>query len=59
MLVMDKGKFVKSDCIELPEGKVMKLSQEGESYKYLGVLEADKSLEEKMKWMFGRNMKEG
>ena len=50
MLVMDKGKFVKSDCIELPEGKVMKLSQECESYKYLGVLEADKSLEEKMKW---------
>ena len=50
MLVMEKGKFVKSDVKELPEGKVMKLSQEGESYKYLGVLEADKSLEEKMKW---------
>ena len=50
MLVMEKGKFVKSDGIELPEGRVMKLSQEGESYKYLGVLEADKYLEEKMKW---------
>ena len=43
MLVMEKGK-----AIELPDGKVMKSLQEGESYKYLGILEADKLLEEKM-----------
>ena len=49
MLVMDKGKFVKSVGIEVPDGKVIKLLQEGESYKYLGILEADKSLEENMK----------
>ena len=49
MLVMDKGKIVKSVGIELPDGKVIKSSQEGESYKYLGILEADKFLEEKMK----------
>ena len=49
MLVMDKGKIVKSVGIELPNGKVIKSSQEGESYKYLGILEADKFSEEKMK----------
>ena len=49
MLVMEKGKIVKSVGIELPNGKVTKSLQEGESYKYLGILEADKFLEEKMK----------
>ena len=49
MLVMEKGKIVKSDGIELPECKVIKSLHEGENYKYLGILEADKSLEEKMK----------
>ena len=49
MLVMEKGKIVKSVCIELPDGEVIKSLQEGESYKYLGILEADKFLEEKMK----------
>ena len=49
MLVMEKGKIVKSVGIELPDGKVFKSLQEGESYNYLGILEADKFLEEKMK----------
>ena len=49
MLVMEKGKIVKSVGIEKPNGKVIKSSQEGESYKYLEILEADKVLEEKMK----------
>ena len=49
MLVMEKEKIVKLLAIELPDGKVIKLLQEGESYKYLGILEADKVLEEKMK----------
>ena len=49
MLVMEKGKIVKSVGIELPDGTVIKSLQEGESYKYLGILEADKYLEEKMK----------
>ena len=50
MLVMEKGKTVKSVGIELPDGKVIKSLQEGESYKYLGILETDKFLEKKMKW---------
>ena len=49
MLVVEKGKIVKSVGIELPDGKVIKLLQEGENYKYLGILESDKFLEEKMK----------
>ena len=49
MSVMEEGKIVKSVGIELPDGKVIKSLQEGESYKYLGILEADKFLEERMK----------
>ena len=49
MLVMEKGKVLKSVGIELPDGKVIKSLQKGESYKYLGILEEDKFLEEKMK----------
>ena len=49
MLVTDKGKIVKSVGKELPDGKVINLLQQGESYKYLGILKADKFLEEKMK----------
>ena len=48
-LVIEKGKIVKSVVIELRDGKVIQSLQEGESYKYLGILEADKFLEEKMK----------
>ena len=49
ILVVEKGKVVKSVGIELPDGKVIKSLQGGENYKYLGILEADKFLEEKMK----------
>ena len=48
-LVMEKRKIVRSVGIELPDGKVIKSLQEGENYKYLGISEADKYLEEKMK----------
>ena len=49
MLVVEKGKIVKSVGIELPYGKLIKSLQEGGSYKYLGISEADKFLEKKMK----------
>ena len=49
MLVMEKGKIVNSVGIELPDNKVIKSLQESESYKYLGILETDKFLEEKVK----------
>ena len=49
MLVMEKGKIVKSAGIELPDGKVIKSLQEGESYKYFRILEAERFLGVEMK----------
>ena len=49
MLVMKKGKIVKSDGIQLPNGKVIKSLEKGESYKYLGMLEADEVMVNEMK----------
>ena len=49
MLVMEKGKIVKSVGIVWPDGKVIKSLREGESYKYLGILETDRFSEEKRK----------
>ena len=49
MLVMKKGEIIKLDGIELPNDKVIKSLEEGESYKYLGLLEADKVIVNEMK----------
>ena len=49
ILVIEKGQIVKSVGIELPDGKIIKPLQEGESYKYLGISEADRFLGEEMK----------
>ena len=49
MLVTKRGKIIKLDGIELPNDKVIKSLEEGESYKYLGVLEADKVMVNEMK----------
>ena len=48
MLVVEKGKIVKSVGIELPYGKVIKSLQECESYKYLGILEEHRFLGEEV-----------
>ena len=49
MFVTEKREIVKSIGIELPDGKVIKALQEGQTYKYLGILEADKFLGQEMK----------
>ena len=49
MLVIETEKIVKSVGIELPDDKVIKSLQEDGSCKYLGILEADRFLGEKMK----------
>ena len=49
LLVIEKGKIVKSVGIDLPDGKGIKSIQEGGSYKYLGILEAERFLEQEMK----------
>ena len=50
MFVIKKEKIVKSDGIQLPNDKVIKSLEEGESYKYLGVLEADEVVVNEMKY---------
>ena len=40
---------MKSVGIQLPDGKVIKAVQKGESYKYLGILEAERFLGEERK----------
>ena len=51
MLVMKTGKKVNSDSIQLTTDKVIKSldEEEGESYKYLDVLEADEVMLNEMK----------
>ena len=49
MLVMKKGKTVKSDGIELAIEKVVQSLKEGGSYKCLGVLEAGEVIVNEMK----------
>ena len=49
MLAMQRINILKLVRIELPNGKVINSLQECESYKYLGILEADEFLEEKIK----------
>ena len=46
---MKKRKIVKSDGTELPNGKVNNSLEEGESYKYLGVLETDEMMVNEMR----------
>ena len=50
MLVMKKGEIVKSDVIQLRNNKVIKLVEEGHSYKCVGVLEADEVMVIEMKY---------
>ena len=49
VLTLKKGKIVESNGIVLPNGDVMKSLKEGESYKYLGILEADQFKYKEMK----------
>ena len=53
MVVTEKARIVKSIGIELPDGKVIKLLQEGESYKHLESSEADKFLEDEVECFEG------
>ena len=48
-IVLKRGKLVKSDGINLPDGKEMRSLNECDGYKYLGVTEADKIKNKEMK----------
>ena len=49
MLVLKRGNIIKSDGIVLPDDTVIKAMNEGDSYKYLGIMEADQILRKEMK----------
>ena len=49
VLVMKRGKVVKSEGIKLPDYKTIQGLKDGDSYKYLGILEADRIKHEEMK----------
>ena len=49
MLVIEEGNIMESVDVGLPDGKVIKSLQEGEKYKYLGILEAARFLGGEMK----------
>ena len=49
MIVIKRGKLVRSEGIKMPDGEVLKSLEEGDEYKYLGVLEADNIKHETMK----------
>ena len=49
MLVLKRGKFERSEGIQLPDNEQIKSLGEKEGYKYLGILEADGVLEKDMK----------
>ena len=46
---MKRGKVVKSEGIKLPDYKTIQGLKDGDSYKYLGILEADRIKHEEMK----------
>ena len=49
MLVMKKGKMSRSEGIVLPDNQIIKGLDEGDGYKYLGMLEADELKHKEMK----------
>ena len=57
MLIMKRGKVVKSEVISMPDGKVMKNIKE-DGYKYLGILETDGVKHEEMKSQIKKESKE-
>ena len=60
VLIMKRGKVVKSEGIRMPNGMMMKNIEEGE-YKYLGILEADgvkhKEMKDQMKEKYIRRVR--
>ena len=51
MVVMRRGRMVESKGIDLPNGETIKVLEENEGYKYLGILECDKFKSGEMKEM--------
>ena len=57
VLVLKRGKVVKSEGIKLPDNKKMRPLEENEGYKYLGILQADQIEQKEMKEKVGNEYK--
>ena len=61
VLIMKRGVFSRSEGIQLPNDEVIKNVEEGEGYKYLGILEADgfknSEMKEKVRKEYFRRIK--
>ena len=57
ILVLKRGKVVKSEGIKLPDNRKMRSLNENEGYKYLGILQADQIKQKKMKEKVGNEYK--
>ena len=53
VLVLKRGKVVKSEGIKLPDNKKMRTFEENEGYKYLDMLQADQIKQKEMKEKVG------
>ena len=53
VLIMERGKVIRTDGVRLPDGQDMKDIDE-DSYTYLGLLETDKIKEKEMKEKFSK-----
>ena len=58
MIVLKRGKLV-SEGIKMPDGEVLKSLEDGDEYKYLGILEADNIKHETMKNNIKKNTSGG
>ena len=55
VLIMERGKSIRTDGIRLPEGQNMNMKDLDETdYTYLGILETDKIKEKEMKEKFSK-----
>ena len=54
VLVLERGRLGESDGIKLPDDNEIKALKEGEGYKYLGDIKADKMLHSQMKEKFSK-----
>ena len=57
ILVLKRGKVIKSEGIKLPNNRKMRSLDENEEYKYLGILQADQIKQKEMKERVGNEYK--
>ena len=57
VLIMKRGRQIKSDGVKIPGNNIITSLQENDGYKYLGVLQNDEVKEKEMKEMVTKEYK--